>query len=131
MARTARRPRRSVLAVQWGNPYSAPPAGANRVLWSVTVLDDAHRRELEALTPPYPLGSGYAFCWSPIPEPVGRLPAGTKARLRRNNLKKRLERDAPHFAEQFYADELRRRAPYFAGEDIISPSAKSPRPGAS
>ncbi|WP_198526805.1 hypothetical protein ACTTAF_06275 [Rhodobacter capsulatus] len=48
--------------------------------------------------------------------PVRRWSAEAKGRVRRLNLRRRIEKRFPLFAEIFIADELARRPQYFKGE---------------
>lgn len=70
--------------------------------------------EIEALWRP---GEGYAICWELVSQkPPRRWSAEAKARARRRNLRRRLERRYPLFAEMFIAEELARRPSYFGGQ---------------
>ena len=53
--------------------------------------------------------------------PVRRWSQEAKARVRQRNLRKRMERKFPLFAESFIADELAERPDYYnaEGEDVI------------
>lgn len=55
--------------------------------------------------------------WSSDAPPPKRWPKATLARVRRQRLRRRLERKFPLIADQLYEDELAARPEYFAAED--------------
>lgn len=63
-------------------------------------------------------GTGYAVCVQPLTadKPIVRWSKAVKARVRRRNLKRRLERKVPLFATSLYEEELARWPDYFDGE---------------
>lgn len=99
---------------RWGNPHTPPPGP--KVLAAVLVP-----RGVDC--PPevmdhWEAGSGYAISWELVSQkPVRRWSREAKAKVRRSNLRKRMERKFPLFAEVFIADELERRPEYFKGGD--------------
>lgn len=63
-------------------------------------------------------GAGYAISWELVTQrPIRRWSKAAKAAARMRNLRRRMERKFPLFAETFIADELERRPQYFAAED--------------
>lgn len=50
--------------------------------------------------------------------PVRRWGKEAKAKVRRGNLAKRLQRHAPLFADELFVREIERRPAYFAGENV-------------
>lgn len=117
MGKRATRPQRAIVAVQWANPHKAPPEGAPRVLWACTVLDRAYEAEIMTHAPSYQLGSGYGLTFTAILRSPRRFSPERKARIRTRNLRDRLARDVPLFAEEYYERELARRPAYFSGRD--------------
>ncbi len=62
-------------------------------------------------------GTGYAVCLDfQQPDTMRRWSQEARARVRRSNLAKRLQVQAPLFADELYAREIEQRAGYFAGE---------------
>lgn len=107
------------LSVQWGNPYTTPTG--ERVMWAATFPADPDGRAIgqevqeaayaEAGLRP---GCGYSLAWSPVrTKPPRRWSAEAKGRRRRQNLRNRLEKKIPLFADQLYSDEVERRPDYY------------------
>lgn len=100
-------------SIRWTNPYTQP-AGA-LVLGERDVTPGTPcPADLLALTTP---GDGYGvtLCFYNVTPPKTWTPE-RKARQRRRNLDKRLERDAPLFADQLREKELTLRSDYFKGK---------------
>ncbi|WP_245274509.1 theronine dehydrogenase [Mesorhizobium sp. L2C066B000] len=63
-------------------------------------------------------GGGYSIGWELVTQqPIRRWSPEAKAKARRRNMRKRLEKKVPLFADMFEQDELARRPDYFAGAD--------------
>lgn len=101
-------------SLAWRNPYTQPPGP--RVLKAMLVPRGAPCPvEIMDLWVP---GGGYCVSWELVTQkPIRRWSTEAKARTRRRNLRKRLEKKVPLFADQFEAEELARRPGYFAAED--------------
>lgn len=66
-------------------------------------------------------GSGYSIGWELVTQkPIRRWSREAKARARLRNLRRRIEKRYPLFAEAFIQDELQRRPAYFAAEECSS-----------
>lgn len=94
----------------WRNPYTTPPGP--RVMGAV-LCDKPHPipAELLALWEP---GNGYSIGWEPVEQrPINLWSQAAKAKVRQTNLRKRIEKRFPLFAEQFIAAELAARPGYF------------------
>lgn len=62
-------------------------------------------------------GTGYAVCLDfQQPDTMRRWSQEARARVRRNNLAKRLRKQAPLFADELMAREIESRPGYYAGE---------------
>lgn len=100
-------------SLRWGNPHTAPPG--DLVLASAEVPASARCPSdiMEHWVP----GAGYAICVDFLdPRPIRRWSQDGKARARRRNLRRRLLKAVPLFADLFEAAELARRPDYFSGE---------------
>lgn len=63
-------------------------------------------------------GSGYSIGWELVTQkPIRRWSPEAKARARMRNLRKRMERKFPLFAEMFIQKELQLRPAYYAADD--------------
>lgn len=103
-------------SLRWGNPYSEPPDGLPRVRLSIQV--PAGTPCPAAIKDQFEPGSGWIVSWQAVDQgPIRRWSQEAKARVRQGNLRKRMERKFPLFAETFIEDELRARPEYFAAED--------------
>ena len=101
-------------SIRWGNPNTKPPGP--RVLAAMLVPRLAGHRCPPELLEKWSPGCGYAVCFELVTQrPIRRWSAEAKAKARRRNLRARLERRLPLFAEILIADELQRRPSYFAG----------------
>jgi len=62
-------------------------------------------------------GSGWTIGWECIEQrPLRRWSKEARARARQRNLRRRIEKKFPLFAEDFIAAEIARRPEYFRGE---------------
>jgi hypothetical protein len=105
-----------IIEVSWGNPYTAPPDAAERVLWSCALpSDEDYRAFLAQRGPAVVPGAGWAIKVGVSRPPASRWSDEAKSRVRRANLRRRLDNAVPLFAELFYTEELERRPDYFAG----------------
>jgi len=69
-------------------------------------------------------GSGYCISWELVTQkPIRRFSAEAKAKIRRRNLRHRLQKKVPLFADIFEQEELARRPSYFAGGEDRAPAA--------
>lgn len=99
-------------SLRWGNPNTEPPGP--RVLKAVILPrhQPCPAEIMELWTP----GGGYAVCWELVTQkPIRRWSQEARARVRKNNLRRRLVQKFPLFAETFIAEELAKRPDYFAG----------------
>jgi hypothetical protein len=97
--------------IEWGSPYSEPPAGAPRVLAETYTDTVSGRKMLPATT----LGGGYSIVTTFMREPGRKLSPQSLARVRRKRLERRVLAKAPLFAEQLVSAEIARKADYYAG----------------
>lgn len=97
----------------WG--ISHIPCPGARVLVSIDTPGSGIPAEIASLWKP---GTGYAvFCQPLLPERrQRRWSFEAKARVRRANLRRRLERKMPLFASAFYDAEIAARPAYFDGQ---------------
>ena len=120
----------AVLSLRWANPYTHDQAPFGVILWSVTIIGAVERQEADAwmreCCPDQRPGDGYSPTYQPPVQPIRRLSAEAKGRIRRPRLRQRLDAKLPLFAEQLYADALAKRPWYYAGEDPPLPSAAEP-----
>ena len=99
--------------IRWGNPNKTPQG--ERILATAEVpAGTPCPPELSALCTP---GCGYAVCIDFLSDcPVRRWSPEAKATARKRNLRRRLQRRVPLFAEIFAEAEIARRPGYFAGD---------------
>ena len=105
---------RCTLAWRRG-PGSPPPDGMPRVLAAV-LCDRPHPVpvEIDNLWREMGPGSGWSVGWEMIEQrPIRRWSAEAKAKVRKSNLRRRIEKKFPLFAEQFIAAELSARPDYY------------------
>jgi hypothetical protein len=127
---TRKAPARAVLSVAWGNPCSSPPSDVEtlpdgRTLWACTVLDRAVEEDIRAANAPgVAPGSGWCHRWSEVPRPVKPWSGERKAATRRRNLRARLDKAVPLFADQLEAEEIARRPGYFDPAAIEAADAR-------
>lgn len=101
----------------WRRPDIPPPGP--RVLKAILVpRGEPCPKEIMDLFVP---GSGYSIGWELVTQkPIRRWSREAKARARLRNLRRRIEKRYPLFAEAFIQDELQRRPAYFAAEECSS-----------
>ncbi len=101
-------------SLRWGNPSTL--AAHPRVKMAMLVPRGTPcPPELLAHWEP---GGPYAVSFELVTQqPVRRWSKEAKARARRRNLKRRLEKRVPLFASIFEAEELARRPDYYSAED--------------
>lgn len=120
------------LEVMWRNPYTSPPDGLARVQWACAIpIGISERAFTKEHAPKVVPGSGWCYSVGTITAPGPAWSKEAKARVRRGNLRRRLEKSIPLFAAIAYDDELARRPDYFAGEDLAMPLAPMPAPASS
>lgn len=103
-------------SLRWGNPYTQP-TGPKVLAAMLVPRGERCPPEIAALKVP---GDGYALCWELVTQrPIRRWSTEAKAKARKRNLRARMERRLPLFAEILIAEELQRRPGYFAGGDEI------------
>ncbi|MBB2158101.1 theronine dehydrogenase [Gluconacetobacter diazotrophicus] len=101
-------------SLAWRNPHVPPPGP--RVLAAALVVagEDCPAEVMEKWVP----GAGYAITWQLVSQkPIRRWSPEARAKVRRSNLRRRMEKNFPLFAELFIAAELAARPEYFAGGD--------------
>lgn len=99
----------------WRKGPLPPPEGMPRVLKAV-LCDLPHPvpKEIDDAWREMGPGSGWSIGWEMIEQrPVKRWSPEAKARVRQGNLRKRIERKFPLFADQFVAAELAARPEYY------------------
>ncbi|OJY33163.1 MAG: hypothetical protein BGP11_05425 [Rhodobacterales bacterium 65-51] len=106
----------------WGNPRTSPPDGKPRI--AMAVLCDSPHPIPEEITQvigagsEFAPGSGWTIGWECIEQrPIRRWSQEARARVRKQNLRKRMEKRFPLFAEDFIAAEIASRPEYFRGEN--------------
>ena len=110
-----------VLSISWNDPSLPAPGGLERDVWGFTTpLDEDARAIMRIFAPETIPGSGWSIGMSVRPRPGPKWSEEAKGRARRRNLRARLDRKVPLFADGFYEDELQRRPDYFAGKDMGS-----------
>lgn len=102
-----------LYTLAWGNPH-IPCPGAH-VLVSIDTPGSGIPAGIMSLWKP---GTGYAvFCQPLLPHrKERRWSLEAKARVRRANLRRRLERKMPLFAAALYEAEIAARPAYFEGQ---------------
>lgn len=122
---------RAILRIFWGNPNTRPPADTptlpdGRTLWACTVLDRcAERAVREQEAPQVAPGSGWCHGWEAMLPPPKRWSGRRKAATRRRNLRRRLEKAVPLFADQYEAEALAARPAYFDADAIEAADSES------
>lgn len=99
----------------WRNGAKPLPEGMPRVLKAV-LCDKAHPvpREIAEAWQDMGPGSGWSVGWEMIEQrPVRRWSPEAKARVRQSNLRRRIEKKFPLFADEFVAAELAARPEYY------------------
>lgn len=99
-------------SLRWGNPYTEPPGPS---VLAATLVPRGERCPAEVMKHWTP-GCGYVVNFELVTQrPIRRWSAEAKAKARRRNLRARLEKRYPLFAEIWIAAELERRPSYYAG----------------
>ena len=101
-------------SIRWGHPCTDPPGGVARIKAAILVPrgQPCPAELLDRKTP----GDGWALCWELVSQrPIRRWSQEARARVRQNNLRRRMEKKYPLFAEDFIAAEIASRPDYFAG----------------
>ena len=117
-----RKSRLARIQLKWRNPYTEPPDNQPRIIFDEVLDDVAYRAgkipavaELEKRFLP---GCGFAWHWSLAhTKPRRSWSKKTKAKQRRRNLKKRLQRQIPLFWQDAYQQELNNRPGYYKQGD--------------
>jgi hypothetical protein len=107
-------PYRWRYSLRWSLPHRPCPGEFELAAFEVDpgTRTPAPLLELWRARPP-----GYAICLDfPQSRPVRRWSEDARARVRRNNLVKRVQRTAPLFADELMERELAERPEYFAGK---------------
>lgn len=114
------------IRIFWGNPYTSPPDGMPRILKSA--LADTSRRpyppEIEEMLAQDDCrpGSGWTVgCECIEQRPVRRWSQAARARVRQGNLRRRMQKKYPLFAEIFVEAELIARPSYYEGSNDHRP----------
>lgn len=99
----------------WGNPTTSPPGGVPRI--AMAVLCDKPNpvpAEIHAAWSDRGPGSGWCVGWERIDQrPIRRWSKEAKAKVRKRNLRQRMEKQFPLFAEVFIEAELAARPAYY------------------
>jgi hypothetical protein len=101
--------------IAWGNPYTEPPDGAPRVLAEFFTPGHATQTPASIRAFPHTLGGGYGLAVTHFTPPIRRQPPQILASIRQKRLRRRIERQAPMFADQLFAQELTRKPEYYQG----------------
>lgn len=103
-------------SLRWGNPTTTPPAGWPKIKLTFLLLAGAACPQ--EIKDGWVAGGPYAVCFERITQqPIRRWGRAAKARVRRRNLRQRLEKKFPLFADVFEAAELASRPDYYAASD--------------
>ncbi len=117
-AKPSKKPRalaRWRYSVRWALPH-LPCPGPRELAAAEVDAGAPCPREVEALWKP---GAGYCISIDfQAPAVARRWSTEAKARVRRKNLEKRLQRRAPLFAAELFAREIESRPGYYEGEDF-------------
>ena len=112
------------IRLAWNNPFTEPPDRMPRILFNEIVSESDFKSgipELEELVQDWGLGKGYGIHWSLAESETPKRKTWSKERkreTRRRNLRKRLEKQYPMFADQMFQRELKNSPSYFDGEDV-------------
>lgn len=117
-----------VWRVVWGDPYTDPPSGNDRMLVEVFEPVGSHywsKRppEIEAAYPG--VGHGYVISWTYVSDPIRQLSREALASVRRKRLERRVRQKYPLLAEQIISEELAKKPDYYNG--ITDPSIQKAR----
>lgn len=116
------KPRRynGVWKIRWFNPYTSPPSNGPRVIGEPEVVEDWANNsrppsaKMRAMCEK--AGQGYSIGWHhEYIDPPRRWSTEAKGRVRRKNLRKRLEKTEPLFAEILYPEIVAADPDYFSG----------------
>ena len=104
-----------VWMIRWSNPFTKPPDGKPEELLRVQ-REASSGADMPPEIANFPtIGTGYAihsYCLDTF-LPKRTLSEETKQKIRRANLKRRLEKRLPLFAEELYEKELRAKPDYY------------------
>jgi len=103
----------TLYSIAWGSPYTEPPDGAPRVLAEYFIPGHAVHPPEAIQTFPHTLGGGYGLSIAHLSPPIRRQSPEALASLRQKRLRRRLERQAPMFADQLYTQEVARKEAYY------------------
>jgi len=105
-----------IWTLRWGNPYTRPPEWQPAVLGlQITSRTSEQPAALYSLKK---LGDGYAM-YCEVHDASARarnLPEATKKKIRRRNLARRIETQAPLFKAELFAREVAAKSGYFGSE---------------
>lgn len=107
-------------AIVWSNPHRPRPPDKPEELLRITRLVSS-TTEVPPEIRDFPIiGSGYCIqCWVE-PTPGRQLTEAQKQKIRRSNLRRRLYKRFPLFAESWYREALERKPDYY-GTEINEP----------
>ena len=116
----------TLFQIAWGNPYAEPPDGAPRVL--AEYFAPGHMSAVpDAITAfPHSLGGGYGLAVTHFTPPIRRQAPQTLAGIRQKCLRRRIERKAPLFAQQFIDEALAAKPAYYL-EGTTDPATEQAR----
>lgn len=119
------KPKRSgtLHTIEWGNPYTSPPAGAPRILAECFTFE---RYPPDAFCQiKFTLGGGYSHVTRHVAPPPSSVPQETLARIRRQRLARRVNAKTPMFAEHFIEQALEQKPEFYSG--ITDPQLQTAR----
>jgi len=103
-------------SIRWGNPGTEPPGGVR--IKAAVIVPRGHECPGELMDQKVP-GDGWALSWELISQkPIRRWSPEAKARARLRNLRQRIEKKFPLFAEDFIAAAISKRPEYYSPEHI-------------
>lgn len=115
------KPKVQLKQIRWQNHWCEPPDGLP-VLLAQQVAETPQGQgaikmpEIESLYAEHKPPKGYRLVWGSITYPPKRWSQDTRAKIRVNNLIKKMHLKFPLFADEFIAREIARRPSYYAGE---------------
>ncbi len=107
-----------VWFIGWANPFTQPPDGQPKVLLRVTRQQSSGANLPEEIANFPTIGTGYAihcYCEDAL-IPKHQMSEATKQKIRRRNLKRRLEKRFPLFATELYNEALSAKPDYYGQE---------------
>ena len=110
----------AVWRIEWHTPYTNPPDGQPREIYRRYVKigsPDFNHVPSDVLEKWVP--GEWSIYWSAICEPLRSMSREGKAAIRRKNLRRRMEKKYPLFAEKFIQEEMEARPKYFDGHDSL------------